>query len=166
MTALLLVASMGCSTVTPIEDLVIPRRLGAHGFPHPGEIPGIQKRIPETPVALIETGLEHLDPARPQGQDYSSAAAFFLRAAEVADPIEEQDLALASYRAAARAALRSGNRVAYARAVEGWSSVTMLHEQQVGELALHRAIHARLRGEAAHLNVRVPTHINNLITSE
>ena len=156
---------LGCTTATPLSES-FSYRFEAHTFAQPDEILAPQDRVAETPVPLIEAALHHLAPSRLEGLDYSAAAMLFLRAGEVANPVEEQDLALAGYRAAARAALRSGDRGVYVRAVEGWSHFAMEHELRTGELAVHRRILARLRGETGDLHIRLPAQIVDLVNAE
>ena len=67
--------------------------------------------------------------------------------------------------AAARASLRSGDRRTYLRAVNAWESVADFNERQ-GELVLHFAIRARLRGDDPNPGVRLPASAAKLIKED
>jgi hypothetical protein len=96
---------------------------------------------------LAEGALYLLDPARPGGPDYAGSVRLSLMAAELASSPAESDLRLACHRAAARAALRSGDSKLYIEAVDRWESASGRAERAAGELAIHTAIRARLKGQ-------------------
>jgi hypothetical protein len=97
---------------------------------------------------LAEGALNLLDPQRPGGPDYATAARLSLTAADLATSATEAELRVACFRTAARSALRSGDTALYIDAVERWERASSKAERIAGELAVHAAIRARLQGQA------------------
>ena len=97
---------------------------------------------------LAEGALNLLDPQRPGGPDYATAARLSLTAADLATSASEAELRVACFRTAARSALRSGDTALYIDAVERWERASSKAERIAGELAVHASIRARLQGQA------------------
>ncbi len=112
---------------------------------------------------LAEGALYLLNPELPGGPDYMGAARMCLLAAETADPVLEQQLRYTCHQVAARAALRSGDRDLYLKAIDGWEGVATRTQRATGELAVHRAIRDRLRGEP-YRRVHLPPDVARLIS--
>ena len=111
---------------------------------------------------LAEGALYLLNPELPGGPDYMGAARMCLLAAETADPVLEKQLRYTCHQVAARAALRSGDRDLYMKAIDGWEELATRSQRTTGELAVHRAIRDRLRGEP-YRRVHLPPDVARLI---
>jgi hypothetical protein len=155
-------AFAGCAATAPVRSTGrdFPPVLWTAPFPH--EAAADARDDPRGAAGFVRAALVRLDPANPGGPDEATAGRFFLQAGHAADPEIESGLRRASFRAAARAALRSGDRRTYVQAVNGWESLADFNDRQ-GELRVHLAIRARLRGDEPYPGVRLPSNAAKLI---
>ena len=159
--AIALVVLSGCaasSTPVTTADHQVRYRISESGDVPPGL--GFNSG---TSVSFVEAAINHLDRDRAGGPDYNAAARLFVHAARAADENQEIELAVACYRAAARSALRAGNRAVYEDAVRRWADRATSYDREVGEIAIHMAIVARLNGKSLDLPSRVPASVQRLI---
>lgn len=128
----------------------------------PAEALAPQTADPANAGELAEGALYLLNPELPGGPDYMGAARMCLIASETADPVLEKHLRYTCHQVATRAALRSGDRDLYLQTVEAWESVATRTQRETGELAIHRAIRNRIRGEPGR-RVHLPPDVARLI---